>query len=132
MKHSVNELYHLHGKSGHYTLEGLAAKGIPAVPDGEKSILFPPEYARRHSHIQSGRNGYIKFFDGTTERFAYMYGEQIWFDTEAERDAYRAGAHAENERMKARNRIKREVCDLLDSMSLEEMEKALEALKRGV
>lgn len=131
MKHSVNELYHIPERYGHhYTREGLAAAGIQIAPP-RTTRHNTPGMARAHGYLQNSK-GYITIHDAEGDRVVYLYGEKTWFDAKEERDAYRAAANAEYERTKARNRIKREICDLLDSMSFEDMKKTLEMLKRGV
>ena len=58
----------------------------------------------------------------------YVYGSYHWFDTERERDEYRAQAQAEYNAMIERNRVQKAINARLDTMSKAELEAVLSML----
>jgi hypothetical protein len=123
MKHSVRELYYIPGEiAPHYTLEGLAARGIqlrsPRDPDGCGKAL--------NRHFVSVDQMIIGDEHGT--RMVYFYGERTWFDTKEERDEYRAVENARRKAQNARYKVKAKITHILDDMSLEQLEMLLAKL----
>ena len=97
MKHDISELFKINGKPGFYHERYF---------DGYGADLDHPKlkgYIKR-AHPTTTKTGYIyiNIMDGLRKK-VFMYGEYTWFDTEAERDAYRVEQNLLRE--EARKRI---------------------------
>lgn len=88
MKHSYIELFKIEGDiTGVFSAE--AVKGLTNI----YPISASPEPRRGYRRVWTNK-------EKTASKRVYTYGEKIWFDTEKERDAYRA----EQNRIKAEKR----------------------------
>ena len=70
----------------------------------------------------------IKVLFAKGERTVYVYGSYHWFDTEEERDTYRAQAQAEYKAMVERNKVQKAIVSVLDTMTKEQLESVLALL----
>ena len=70
----------------------------------------------------------IKILTTEGERIVWMYGSYHWFDTETERDEYKAQAQAEYKAMVERNKVQKAINAKLDTMSKEQLEGLLALL----
>jgi len=70
----------------------------------------------------------IKVLFASGERTVYIYGSYHWFDTERERDAYKAQAQAEYKAMVERNKVQKAINAKLDTMTKEQLESVLALL----
>jgi hypothetical protein len=70
----------------------------------------------------------IKVLFASGERTVYIYGSHHWFDTERERDEYRAQAQAEYKAMVERNTVQKAINAKLDTMTKEQLESVLALL----
>ena len=123
MKHNIEELYHINGRKGLYTLEFLTANNIEI---GRHHTLFQEGYAMHASHIV-GRD-VVRVCDATETKEVYMYGEKTWFDSKVERDAYRIEATAKQAEIHLRTLAKKELAKMIDNMSVDEMKKFMEKM----
>ena len=62
------------------------------------------------------------------KRTVYTYGEKTWFDTEAERDEYRAQRNTEREEETKRNKMLKAIMEHYKNMSTEELAKVMATL----
>lgn len=70
----------------------------------------------------------IKVLFASGERTVYIYGSYHWFDTERERDEYRAQAQAEYKATVERNKVQKAINAKLDTMTKEQLESVLALL----
>ena len=70
----------------------------------------------------------IKILTEEGERTVWIYGSYHWFDTETERDEYRAQAQAEYKAMVERNKVQKAINAKLDTMNKEQLEGLLALL----
>ena len=118
MMHSVEELYCIDGR-GCYTWDYICAKGIPVV----KSLR---DRVEGDAYTMSGfgpNTGSRRMYDADGYKIIYLYGEKTWFDTEEERDAYRAQRNVERAESARRNKAKAKVMTYLDTLTTEQIEK---------
>ena len=93
MKHEITELRRINNRKL-YTADYLEASGLT------KEDTNPVYFVVAKEITINTANGIIK---------GYMYGEKTWFDTEAERDAYRAERNAERAEKQKRNKMIKEM-----------------------
>ena len=117
MMHSVKELFKIDGAK-FYTYEYIEENSIPKAHgyDGhgwEVARYFNPSKAKVLLHTPNGK------------KEIFIYGEKIWFDTQDERDAYRAEKSAERAKLIARNKVLKavneKIAKRLDGMSEQEL-----------
>ena len=70
----------------------------------------------------------IKVLFASGERTVYIYGSYHWFDTERERDVYKAQTQAEYKAMVERNKVQKAIVSKLDTMTKEQLESVLALL----
>jgi hypothetical protein len=70
----------------------------------------------------------IKVLFASGERTVYIYGSYHWFDSERERDEYKAQAQAEYKAMVERNKVQKAIVSKLDTMTKEQLESVLALL----
>ena len=122
MKHSIEEVYCINGKSGTYTAAYLVANNIPV---GKHHTLLQEGYARKCSY-KVAPTFYLTEVGG--KRKVFMYGEKTWFDTEEELAAYRILASAEMAEKKIRNLAKKGLAEMIDGLTVEEVKVFMEKL----
>ena len=121
MMHTYKELYQIGGK-GYYTEDYLIANNIPV---GKR---FSDEgKARPCVHLGTDK-GTKNIITTNGKRTVYTYGEKTWFDTEAERDEYRAQRNAEREEETKRNKMLKTIMEYYKTMSTEELEQVMATL----
>ena len=116
MKHSIEEVYSINDKTGTYTAAYLAVNGIQI---GSHHTLMQEGYARKCSYKVTP-TFYLTDVGG--KRKVFMYGEKTWFDTEEELAAHRLLVSAEMAEKKIRNLAKKELAEMIDGASVEEVE----------
>lgn len=125
MKHSIEELYRINGK-GNYSWDYIEANNIPKA----KSCSGEGGY-RRQLYVNNNK-GYLKVTTAEGIKIVYLYGEKTWFDTEEERDTYRAERAAEKEHLIKRNKvlkvINEKIAAHLDTLTTEQLEALLATL----
>lgn len=119
MKHSVRELVKVNGK-GYYTQEYVEVNGIPqartfgAGNSGWQTVLWVNQ-----------KKGVIKIQTPTQVITGYLYGEKTWFDTEAERDEYRAACLAERAEAAYRKQLLENIMAQYAQLDTAELEKII-------
>jgi len=86
MKHSITELYRIEGYKGLYTKEYLECEQIQILKRIGKHTFGK---AQQCQYIVNAK-GVATLHEPLSERTIYLYGEKTWFDTQEERDAYKA------------------------------------------
>ena len=129
MKHDVTEIYsikkHISANNFYCTLEYCENNNV-SIYDSRKN---PKGVARRCGAILASSAQSFKWHDANgVMHIGYLYGEHVWFDTKEERDNYRAVQNAKREAEKARNKVKNEIIDRLNDMSVEQLEMLLAKL----
>ena len=117
MMHNVRDLFKINGAK-FYTYEYIEKNGIPKANRYDESgwevaRYFNPSKAKVLLHTSNG------------VREIFIYGEKTWFDTEEERDAYRAEKSAERAKLIARNKVLRavneKIAEKLNGMTEQEL-----------
>lgn len=103
MKHSITELTKVEGI-------GVTVK----TSDSQKSLLW-----RVCNYKQN--NGSFKYIDNGMEKIAWQFGEKTWFDTQAERDAYRAENNKAYDELVARNKVIKQITERLAEKNIDEL-----------
>lgn len=132
MKHAMDELYtvynSMNNKTKLVTLAFVQENNIPT-----------PKYTDRHKHLVYARacsshltsKKPLRALDAHEEiKLVYLFGESTWFDTQEELDAYREEYHAQRAQEIARNKMKKEIAAILDTMSTAEIEVVLASLQK--
>ena len=123
MMHNVNELFHINGQKL-YTWDYIEKHGI------QKRNIY-------NTHDQSGwsevmyinnSKGILNIYTAQGRKIGYLYGEYTWFDTEAERDEYRAQRNAERAEETKRNKMLKVIMEHYKTLSTEELEKLVATL----
>lgn len=123
MMHNVNELFHINGQKL-YTWDYIEKHGI------QKRNIY-------NIHDQSGwsevmyinnNKGILNIYTAQGKKIGYLYGEYAWFDTEAERDEYRAQRNAERAEETKRNKMLKVIMEHYKTLSTEELEKMVATL----
>ena len=132
MKHSINELYYIHNELDNQkklaTLAFIQENEIViATPRNRGSHLV---YARPcHSHLNNNKP--VKVLDAHHKtKLVYLFGEKTWFDSQEELDQHRAKYQAQRAAETARNKLKKEIAAVLDTMSTEEIAALLASLQK--
>lgn len=121
MMHSYKELYHIGGK-GYYTEDYLIANRVPMGKNyGEEGK------ACRCVTLGTDK-GTKNIITATGKRTVYTYSEKTWFDTEAERDEYRAQRNAERAEETKRNKMLKIIMEHYKAMSTTELEQVMATL----
>lgn len=121
MMHTYEELYKING-IGFYTEDYLVANNIPV---GKR---FSDEGKARRCVSLGTDKGTKNIHTAQGKRTIYTYGEKTWFDTEAERDAYRAQRNAEREEETKKNKMLKAIMAHYQSMSIEQLEQVMATL----
>lgn len=121
MMHTYEELYKING-IGFYTEDYLVANNIPM---GKR---FSDEGKARRCVSLGTDKGTKTIHTAQGKRTIYTYGEKTWFDTEAERDAYRAQRNAEREEETQKNKLLKTIMEHYKDMSLEQLEQVVATL----
>lgn len=121
MMHTYKELYQIGGK-GYYTEDYLIVNNIPM---GKR---FSDENKARHCISLGTNKGTKTIYTTQGKRTIYTYGEKTWFDTEAERDAYRAQRNADREEEVKRNKMLKIIMERYKTLSTEELEQVMATL----
>lgn len=114
MKHAIRELYHINGKNGLYTMEYLRKHNIQVANWEERN-----DNGKARSVGSLGGSYVLNIHDANGDRKGYKYGEQTYFDTEAE---LMEEKQRFNEK-RAANARRREVLKKFEELSTEELEK---------
>ena len=121
MMHTYKELYQIGGK-GYYTEDYLIANNIPM------GKCFSDEGKARRCVSLSTDKGTKTICTAQGKRTIYTYGEKTWFDTEAERDAYRTQRNADREEEGKRNKMLKAIMEHYKTLSTEELEQVMATL----
>ena len=121
MMHTYKELYQIGGK-GYYTEDYLIANNIPM---GKR---FSDEDKARPCVYLGTDKGTKNIITANGKRTVYTYGEKTWFDTEAERDEYRAQRNTEREEETKRNTMLKTIMEYYKTLSTEELEQVMATL----
>jgi hypothetical protein len=127
MKHLFTELYYIHNGKGvrrTATKEYLKANNIPY--DLTREEKEAKHWSKEPYAIQlSSRVANSKPFgvlDVNGVKYVYTFGEKLWFDNEEERDEYRRNYNAEMTDLKEKNRLKKQINEILDTMEIQDLE----------
>ena len=120
MMHTYEELYKINGQKL-YTWDYIEANNIPKSNRHDntgwsKCYYLGPDKGTKNIHTAQGM------------RVVYTYGEKTWFDTEEERDAYRAERNAERAEETKRNKMLKVIMEHYKTLSTEELEKMVATL----
>ena len=121
MMHTYKELYKIGGK-GYYTEDYLIANNIPM------GKCFSDEGKARRCVSLGTDKGTKTIYTAQGKRMIYTYGEKTWFDTETERNAYRAQRNADREEEIKRNEMLKAIMERYKTMSTEELEQVMATL----
>ena len=123
MMHNVNELYHINGQKL-YTKDYIEAHSIP------KRNIYDIHSEGGWSEVMyiSNNKGIINIYTAQGKKVGYLYGQYTWFDTEAERDEYRAQRNVEREEETKRNKMLKAIMEHYKNMSTEELAKVMATL----
>lgn len=121
MMHTYKELYKIGGK-GFYTEDYLVANKVPMGNN------FGEEGKARRCVGLGPDKGTKNITTANGKCTVYTYGEKTWFDTEAERDEYRAQRNAEREEETKRNKMLKAIMEHYKTMSTEELAKVMATL----
>ena len=120
MMHTHEELYKINGQKL-YTWDYIEANNIPK--------------SSRHDNTGWSKCYYLgpdkgtkKIYTAQGMRIVYTYGEKTWFDTEAERDEYRAQRNVERVEETKRNKMLKVIMEHYKTLSTEELEKLVATL----
>ena len=114
MKHTAQELYKINGAKL-YTMDYIITNNIPkATVSRAYSLGTNKDVINIHT-----ANGVIK---------GYAYGEKTWFDTQEERDEYRAESNKAREEQTKRNKLINAITAKVKDMSEEELVRLLRTL----
>ena len=123
MMHNVNELFHINGQKL-YTWDYIEKHGI------QKRNIY-------NIHDQSGwsevmyinnNKGILNIYTAQGKKIGYLYGHYTWFDTQEERDAYRAERNVERTEETKRNKMLKVIMEHYKTLSTEELEKLVATL----
>ena len=122
MMHTNKELYKINGEK-FYTADYIVANNIPKATKQDKSgwshcMYLGTDKGTKNIHTANG------------VRVVYTYGEKTWFDTEEERDAYRAEQNKARAEQTKKNALLKEIKEYYEEMNIDQLEKALAMLKR--
>ena len=123
MMHNVNELYHINGQKL-YTKDYIEAHNIP------KRNIYDIHNEGGWSEVMyiNNNKGIINIYTAQGKKVGYLYGQYTWFDTEAERDEYRAQRNVEREEETKRNKMLKAIMEHYKNMSTEELAKVMATL----
>lgn len=123
MMHNVNELYHINGQKL-YTKDYIEAHNIP------KHNIYDihSEGGWSEAMYINNNKGIINIYTAQGKKVGYLYGQYTWFDTEAERDEYRAQRNVEREEETKRNKMLKAIMEHYKNMSTEELAKVMATL----
>ena len=123
MMHNVNELYHINGQKL-YTKDYIEAHNIP------KRNIYDIHSEGGWSEVMyiNNNKGIINIYTAQGKKVGYLYGQYTWFDTEAERDEYRAQRNVEREEETKRNKMLKAIMEYYKNMSTEELAKVMATL----
>lgn len=124
MMHRISELYRIVGKDGLYTKDYLVANNID---HGERRKGYHPS-AFSAIRINYEPKGYININTAEGKVRVYVYGTLVWFETPEERDEYKVKITAHETAKAYRNKVKKNINDILDEMSTEQLEMLLTKL----
>lgn len=122
MMHTYKELYKINGEK-FYTADYIIAHGIPrATRDNSNGwahcVSLGTDKGTKNIHTADG------------VQVVYTYGEKTWFDTEKERDAYRAEQNKARAEQTKKNALLKEIKAYYEEMDINQLELALAMLKR--
>ena len=123
MMHNVNELYHINGQKL-YTKDYIEAHNIP------KRNIYDIHSEGGWSEVMyiNNNKSIINIYTAQSKKVGYLYGQYTWFDTEAERDEYRAQRNVEREEETKRNKMLKAIMEHYKNMSTEELAKVMATL----
>ena len=122
MMHTDKELYKINGQK-YYTEDYIVANNIPKC---KRLNGYVAGWERAWSVMN--KNGYINIHTANGVIKGYTYGEHTWFDTEKERDAYRAERSAERAEITYRNKLLARIQEHCNALSTAELEKIVVSL----
>lgn len=120
MMHTYEELYKIDGQK-FYTRAYIELNNIP------KAKRYGKEGWSECCGLGSNKDT-INIYTALGVIKGYVYGEKIWFDTEAERDAYRVQRNAKREEETKRNKMLKVIMEYYKTLSTEELEKMVASL----
>lgn len=126
MKHDVSELY-TYNRHHNYSHDYIVANNIPVWHRGMGHLT--EEYAHHQSYFGPTKNGKKTMITAEGKKTIYVYGEKTWFDTEAERDAYRANRNAEREEQQKKNALLATIMQHYEAMTIEQLEAATKEMQ---
>lgn len=131
MQHNINEIYKIHNREEnipqYVTEDYLCNNGIPYGAGFDIRLYVNNGImCAKPMGYKVAPNGMFKVQDVDGIKTLYMFGEKTWFDTEEERNEYRAQYHAKRDSQIAYNKVKKQIMTRLDEMSIEELEYILE------
>lgn len=119
MMHSMDELYKINGQK-FYTKDYIIAHNVP-----KRKSFGSNEGWSLALYACANKKGYITIITADGEKKGYLFGERAWFDTEEERDAYRAQRNAQMAENSKRNKMLKAIMVHYESMSTEELEQVV-------
>ena len=75
-----------------------------------------------HCNSYVNANKPVKVLDANGIKLIYLFGEKTWFDTQEELDEYRKDYWAEMSIINQKNKLKKEINAILDSMEIQDLE----------
>ena len=130
MKHSINEIFCIYNAANNKrvlaTRRYIETNGVfvvtrPRESDGHLVWARPLS-----SHLNCGKP--LKVLDLEDIKLAWLYGEKTWFDTEEELSAHRILVAAEMAENRIRNLAKKELAEMIEEMSVEEVKAFMEKM----
>ena len=118
MKHNINELYNVKYEN----------KKILATKELAQTMLNINGVTAHHCTYHINNNKPVKVKDIKGDRLIYLYGEKTWFDTEAERDEYKAIMNEQRAKETERNKIKNAIIAKLNEMTADQLQALLEQI----
>ena len=120
MMHTYEELYKIDGQK-FYTRAYIEVNNIP------KAKRYDREGWSKCYSLGSNKDT-INIYTALGVIKGYVYGEKTWFDTEEERDTYRAERNAERAEETKRNKMLKVIMEHYKTLSTEELEKMVATL----
>lgn len=124
MKHSIDELYHIDGQKL-YTEDYLIAHN---VQQRDRKSLNSKGWTRAHAEQGSGKDQGKTIHTAKGSKRVYLYGEKTFFDTQAERDAYREQMNQQREQERRRSKALKTINDYLVVLSTDDLEDLIKGL----
>ena len=130
MKHYINEIYKLNsGKL--VTEEYCEVNNIAILTNKEcRKLEVKPEVFAKECRSHINNNKPVKVLDVNGDKLIYLFGEKTWFDTAEELAKHREEYQAERKASAEKTKIKKDINEILNTMSIEELTKVLEIISK--